>query len=1188
MRIKSLTLHGFKSFADRTKIELHEGITAVVGPNGCGKSNISDALRWVLGEQRPTVIRGSRMDEAIFGGTEQRRAIHRAEVILELANEDGALPVPYSEVLVGRTVYRGGESEYSLNSSPCRLRDVQDLCRDTGLGANAYAVIEGRMIDAILSDRAEERRALFDEAAAIGRYKDRRRVALRRLEQAEGDLQRLEDVLVEVHSKVRSLAQQRGRAERQVKLRERLLQLEVAVADARLSQTAERLAEAERELDGLQRTQPSEVAELQTAETEAETLRIEQAEAERERAELARKLEEVRRTLEQRERERLVAEERGTAARARLEGLTRELEDVRQRGTAAGASLTRAREEVDQTREAHARQAAEEAVLLSAVEALEASRDQALSDAERAREALEAVRREHDRFDSEFRTAADRAQEHAAESSRRRSALHELEAQETALQETIAAAAERRRESEALADNLRGEEAEAREALETAQARALELRDRVAKLEGNLSAARARASSLAALLASGAHLPSVVSDLMSDPGQVSGVEAVLSECIEAPPDIARAVESHFGPYLHGVVVRDWAAVERVQAWLERKGAGEGVLLLPLDPGPTAWTASGDSESPLLDAIEVRGAGAPWVRALLGGVALQTDERLAPSSTPWVGPGGHRQDRWGAVHLGRPGDGDGVLSVRADLQHQREAAELADTELARAGKDAVAADETIAKCREALEAREAERRSAELAGREQEAERTAAGARLERIREEKGDVSRRIEQLDALRTTAVELAGSGDDRRGALVQRLEEAEGAVAASHSQALAGREAAQEKRTALHELQLELARAGADLEAREDALRRLVEAHEELRDRAASLEEERVAQEETASRSEQIVTDAEEEITKRLEERAERERELSEAEERIAERRRVLGQHEAGLREARRAEREHTDRRHALELEVTQRRAARSSVHERLEAEWDAPLDELRERVEPPDEGDLEGWDEELETVRRSIARLGPVNLIAQQEYDEEKERLEFLLEQRDDLVSARDDLRDSIRRINRSAAEAFTGTFEQIRENFQRTFQTLFLGGECNLWLEDPSDPLDSPIEISASPRGKRTQRIHLLSGGERALTALALVFAIYLVKPSPFCLMDEVDAPLDETNIVRFVSMLQEFKKDTQFLVITHNPRTIEAADWIYGVTMQEPGVSSIVGVQFEAAAPSETAAPSQAAAPSQVA
>jgi chromosome segregation protein len=1188
VRIKSLTLHGFKSFADRTKVELHEGITAVVGPNGCGKSNISDALRWVLGEQRPTVIRGSRMDEAIFGGTEQRRPIHRAEVTLELTNEDGSLPVPYSEVLVGRTVYRGGESEYSLNSSPCRLRDVQDLCRDTGLGANAYAVIEGRMIDAILSDRAEERRALFEEAAAIGRYKDRRRVAMRRLEQAEGDLQRLEDVLVEVQSKVRSLAQQRGRAERQVKLRERLLRLEVAVADARLCQTAERLAGAERELDGLQSTQPSEQAELQTAETEAETLRIEQTEAERERARLARRLEEVRRALEQRERERLVAEERGAAARARLEGLAHERGEVDGRITALNASLARVREEVDRTRKAHTVQVAEEAALLSAVEALETTRDEVLSEADRAREALETVRREHDRFDSEFQTAADRAEEHAAELGRRRVALQELKTQESDLEKTIAAAAERGRESAELADRMRQAEAEARDALEAAQARTLELRDTVAQLEGDLSAARARASSLSSLLASGTHLPSVVSDLMSDPGKVPGVEAVLSECIEAPTEIARAVEAHLGPYLHGVIVRDWAAVQRVETWLEQQGAGEGVLLLPLDPGPTTGSANGDSPSQLLDAIEVGGAGAPWVRALLGGVALRTDERLAHDSTPWVGPRGHRQDRWGAVHLGRPGDADGVLSVRADLQGQHDVAERAETELARAREEAVAAGRQLRDCRADLEARETERRTAELTGRDHEAEREATEARLARVVEEAADVSRRIEQLDAMRTTAVELAGSGDDRRGALVQRLEEAEGAVSDASARVLSARDAAQEKRTALHELQLDLARAGADLEAREAAQRRLEETHEELGARAASLEEERAMQEDAASKCDQIVTDVEEEITTRLDDRAEWERKLSEAELRIADRRQVLDQREAGLREARRAEREHTDRRHSLELEVTQLRAARSSVHERLEAEWDASLDELRERVEPLEEGDLEGWDEELETVRRSIARLGPVNLLAQQEYDEEKERLEFLLEQKEDLSSARDDLRDSIRRINRSAAESFTDTFEQIRDNFQRTFQTLFLGGECNLWLEDPNDPLDSPIEISASPRGKRTQRIHLLSGGERALTALALLFAIYLVKPSPFCLMDEVDAPLDETNILRFVNMLQEFKKDTQFLIITHNARTIEAADWVYGVTMQEPGVSSIVGVQFEAAVPAEAAEPVEAAAPSQVA
>ena len=305
-------------------------------------------------------------------------------------------------------------------------------------------------------------------------------------------------------------------------------------------------------------------------------------------------------------------------------------------------------------------------------------------------------------------------------------------------------------------------------------------------------------------------------------------------------------------------------------------------------------------------------------------------------------------------------------------------------------------------------------------------------------------------------------------------------------------------------------------------------------------------------------------------LETRTRREADLAALERRIAERRARLDRLESELSEARRLERERVNARHRLELEVTQLEAGESAIRGRVEAEWDAPLAELRERGDPGDDAESAEWEPELERVRRSIARIGPVNLLAQQEYEEEQKRLEFLTGQRDDLTRARDDLRTSIRRINREATSALMETFEQVRTNFHRTFDSLFEGGQCDLKFENPDDALDSPIEISASPRGKKTQRIHLLSGGERALTALALLFAIYLAKPSPFCLLDEVDAPLDETNILRFVGMLKEFKEETQFIVITHNPRTIENADWIYGVTMQEAGVSSIVGVEFNSA------------------
>jgi chromosome segregation protein len=274
-----------------------------------------------------------------------------------------------------------------------------------------------------------------------------------------------------------------------------------------------------------------------------------------------------------------------------------------------------------------------------------------------------------------------------------------------------------------------------------------------------------------------------------------------------------------------------------------------------------------------------------------------------------------------------------------------------------------------------------------------------------------------------------------------------------------------------------------------------------------------------------------------------------------------------ELEVRQLRRSVDERSERRHRLELQRAEAEAQLRNTRDRLEAEWSRPFEQLVQEARPV-AGDPEQLRAELQQVAADVERLGPINMLAVEEYAEESQRLNFLQTQRDDLVRARDDLQSAIREINRTARELFAETFAAVRTNFQATFQTLFEGGECDIRLEDPDDPLESPIEITASPRGKRTQRIHLLSGGERALTALALLFAIYLVKPSPFCVLDEVDAPLDEANIGRFISMLQQFKMSTQFIVITHNPRTMEAADWLYGVTMEEPGISSIVGVRID--------------------
>ncbi|MGD8602569.1 MAG: AAA family ATPase, partial [Gemmatimonadota bacterium] len=351
MKLRSLKVHGFKSFADATTIEFHDGITAVVGPNGCGKSNISDAIRWVLGEQRPSAIRGGKMEEAIFQGTTGRRPVNRGAVSLSVSNEDGALPVPFEEVELGRAVFRDGGSEYSINRSACRLRDLVDLCRDTGLGANAYAIIENRMIDAILSDRTDERRGLFEEAAGIGKYKDRRKAATRRLERAEMDLQRLEDVIGEVQTKVRSLARQKGKAERYTEYRQRRLDVEVAVVRHQLETLRARLATVEEGLEGDQHDAEGMVAELRTAETQFESLRIREVEAQKERSAAARSLEAIRDQLVKWERDLAVADERSAYAERRLAQIDRERSDARDQVGALEAqekSLGEDRDRIDQ------------------------------------------------------------------------------------------------------------------------------------------------------------------------------------------------------------------------------------------------------------------------------------------------------------------------------------------------------------------------------------------------------------------------------------------------------------------------------------------------------------------------------------------------------------------------------------------------------------------------------------------------------------------------------------------------------------------------------------------------------------------------------------------------------------------------------------------------------------------------
>jgi hypothetical protein len=598
MRLRALRLHGFKSFADRTEVVFHDGITAIVGPNGCGKSNISDAIRWVLGEQRASAIRGARMDEAIFQGTVNRRPVNRAQVSMELSNEDGALPVPFEEVEISRTVYRDGGSDYALNRSACRLRDIQDLCRDTGLGSNAYSIIENRMIDAILSDRADERRGLFEEAAGIGKYKDRRKSASRRLERAEADLQRLEDLIGEVESKVRSLARQKGKAERHAEIRARRLAVDVSLARRQLTGLETRLGEIRRALEGGLRSDESLQAEIRTAEARVERLRADRLVLERERATAAGRLEEIRGELTRWERELAVAAERGEQAARRLGRIGQEREEARQR-------RERSREE----REALT---GREAELGEALAALEGAVAAAQEESARVRERLAAARAEQDGVEAREREVTRRTAQLRGDHDAAGAQALELDRRAAHLEEELETAVEALRDLDTQGD-LFGDRVEtlsraveaAREAVAEAREEVVLRRERVEgarreeiAAQDRASALRGRRAALERLEADREGMDPVIRALVE--ARLDGVEGLLADFIQAEPTVAAAVEAFLGVQARGVVVRDRAAAGRVHGWFRQHWKkGGGLILLPLDaldgldaPDPRPHPSSG--------------------------------------------------------------------------------------------------------------------------------------------------------------------------------------------------------------------------------------------------------------------------------------------------------------------------------------------------------------------------------------------------------------------------------------------------------------------------------------------------------------------------------------------------------------------------------------------------------------------
>jgi chromosome segregation protein len=1179
LRLERVEISGFKSFYEKVDLAFPGRVTAVVGPNGCGKSNICDAVAWALGEQSARVLRGERMDDVIFNGSAKRRPLGMAEVIVTLASDnghgngngngdgDGNGDLEGGRLRVGRRVFRDGEGEYFLNDKQVRFKDVQDRLLGTGLSVRAYSVIEQGRIDQVLSTKPQDRRRLIEEAAGITRYKAKRKLAEVKLEETRANLLRLSDIVSEVERNCASLKRQASRAARYKEFSEALRGRRAALARVRADALATTLADAERLRDERRDGEAAAAAALGHAEAALAAARIVAGEAAAARDRVRERLAALESAIA-RDDERLEANRRATAdlsarrAASEREGrdfsveqnrAAREISDLTarlERAVSEARSRSQAREDAD-------RKAAEAAAALARLEEdLEAAREEAL------RAAGEGVAARNSRHELDL--AAERIAASAArlDESRRTLAreiedrgrdLAAAEREELAHREREAAASNVVRElTEGLAATLRAL-AETESSREDARASLAGLEERAATLA---EAVRAREGSLAAVRAA---------------VRAAGVgdEGTLAERVRPRPGWERALDLLLGADSDALLLSgDW------------RRAAEAVRELP-----AARLLRGDwRERRSVDPVS--GSSGGWEVAIANFELLSAAERAALPRVAFV------PSLDDALRLSEESPDVTFVTREADLV-RGPLLRLAGPPTRAAGTFAIQREgeeisERTEAARRTIVGIEAAR--ADLTSRRDEGERALAGAREEEGRAQ-ADFSATAARLEERRTAAARLSKEADTaagerealarESGALDIRRKAFEEEENRWERSELETRERAESLAGGLPEARSTATSAAEELAHRRTEAEVAAERRRSLESAVAALEESQRLFERRARAAneeiEQIATRALELAREELETRERREANVVSRDERAAELEIAARASDESFRAAETGEETAKSARTVLdfarearfEAEVTATRSASDLEH--LVAQTREEFGTDPTELEPPEdrsEDALAKLETEASELASSIEKLGPVNLLAWEEHRTETERLTFLTTQRDDLVRSVAELQDSIRKINATSAERFSHAFAEINANFTQTFTRLFRGGTAEMRLLDESDPLESGVEIIAQPPGKRNQSILLLSGGEKALTAIALLMAIFRFRPSPFCILDEVDAPLDEANIDRFTSLLREMTDDTQFIAITHNKRTMETADAMYGVTMEEPGCSKVVSVRFD--------------------
>ncbi|TWV99381.1 chromosome segregation protein SMC [Chitinophaga pinensis] len=1172
MRLKTLEIKGFKSFADKTVLHFDEGVTGVIGPNGCGKSNIIDSIRWVIGEHKISNLRSENQSGLVFNGSKTRSASGMAEVSLTFENTRNVLPTEFTTVTITRKFYKNGDSEYRLNDVACRLKDIHNLFMDTGVSTDSYAIIELGMVDDIIKDKENSRRRMLEQAAGISIYKTRKKEAKSKLEATEGDLNRIEDLLFEINNNLKTLEAQARKAERFYEVKKEYREVSIELAKAALEGfnvtfkelTDEQQAESDKKL--------ALETEITAAEASVEEDKLHFVAKERELQVLQKSFNELVSTIRTKENDKNLASQQLTYLKERERNISQFLSNAEGQLQGLTDSIAFTATQVEEEQEAFE-------TLQDQLEGLQDMVDEKKEAFNQKKLSLENQRRDQQQwqrqqFEAEKKVAvADTSvqnlqrsiQQLQEEKTGRLQQITQLEEEKVILQETL-------QDQKADLEDMIAFQEETKGKILATQGEIEGLRDRLVDENRTLDQKKNEYDLLKSLVDSLEGYPESIKFLKKNT-EWNNAAPILSDIFFCKEEYRTCVENLLEPYLNYYVVNNAAeAIQAIRLLDANKKGKANFFILDQFHQQNGHPATPPGSIPALEVVELEERYKGLGNYLLGKVFITDDisslqfDQLADQDVLVI-------EKSGRMNRGRYSFSGGSVGLFEGKKLGRA------KNLEKLDEEIKALEEVVASLRQQIQ----EKHNQVLGYNTQLNENKINTARdkinqlnnqvfglqnrIENFRQlvESGD-KRLLEMQDSLEANQDSIKGVREELEE-LNEKVYALQDSIAAAEKAAADAEQQFNQANVQFNNQNLQHTRQQSKVQSLRQELdfkrKQLSDLHTQITSNKSQLED---AVANIAAAEEKLGT-AEDGLIDLFRKKEEEEKELNEKDQEYYNFRNQLQEKETTLRARQRAKEQLEQSLTVIKDKVNELKLQLASMKERLSVEFKINLDEIideqRSSALPVDE--LQG---SAERLKKRLENMGEINPTAIEAYQEMKKRYEFILEQKTDLVTAKESLMATIQEVEATANQKFLDTFNQVKENFVRVFKALFTEeDQCDMILNDPENLADTGIEIIAKPKGKRPAAITQLSGGEKTLTATALLFAIYLIKPAPFCILDEVDAPLDDANVGKFTNMIRKFSDNSQFIIVTHNKQTMAAVDVIYGVTMQEPGVSKLVPVDF---------------------